>query len=157
MIPPQRHTAGYYTASSFTRGHIKDKDDKKKKRDMQVKTHNALDFYFILWQFKRILVFPMCVCWVFEGSTKTKLMNQLGHWNGHWDCGTDKEKLQVALFSTKLFTEESDFLHIFFFFLKVFFFFFPKWRHPITCGSLAFQPSGEFLKVEKTVDFFFFN
>lgn len=50
-------------------------------------------------------------------------MNQLGHWNGHWDCGTDKEKLQVALFSTKLFTEESDL--IFFFFLG-FFIFFPK-------------------------------
>lgn len=50
-------------------------------------------------------------------------MNQLGHWNGHWDCGTDKEKLQVALFSTKLFTEESDL--IFFFFLG-FLFFFPN-------------------------------
>lgn len=49
-----------------------------------------------------------------EGFTKTKgkqkkIMNQLGHWNGHWACGTDKEKLHVALFSTKLFTEESDF------------------------------------------------
>ena len=73
----------------------------------------------------------MCVV---EGSTKTKekkkLMNQLGHWNGHWDCGTDKEKLQVALFSTKLFTEESvffvGFFFCFLFFLKVFFSFFPN-------------------------------
>ncbi len=48
-------------------------------------------------------------------KNKQKLMNQLGHWNGHWDCGTDKEKLQVALFSTKLFTEESDFFLFLFF------------------------------------------
>lgn len=64
-----------------------------------------------------------------EGFTKTKgkqkVMNQLGHWNGHWDCGTDKEKLQVALFSTKLFTEESDIFFLLIF-LKVFFLFFPN-------------------------------
>lgn len=35
------------------------------------------------------LVFPVCVL---KGlQKKQKLMNQLGHWNGHWDCGTDKE------------------------------------------------------------------
>lgn len=87
------------------------------------------------------LVFP-CVC---VGLQKQKLMNQLGHWNGHWDCGTDKEKLQVALFSTKLFTEESDF-----FFFR---FFFPKWRHPITCGSWPCSLLESFLKVERFFSF----
>ena len=124
---------------------------------MLVQTHNALDFYFILWQFKRILSLSH-VC-VVEGSTKkpTKknkrkniLMNQLGHWNGHWDCGTDKEKLQVALFSTKLFTEES-----FFFCSRFFFFFlFSQMKAPDNLWFMASQPSGEFLKVEKTVFFF---
>lgn len=42
-----------------------------------------------------------------KGLQKQKFMSQLGQWNGQWDCGTDKEKLQVALFSTKLFTEET--------------------------------------------------
>lgn len=55
-----------------------------------------------------------------------KIMNQLGHWNGHWDCGTDKEKLHVALFSTKLFTEESDFFCFIDFFKSFFFSFFPN-------------------------------
>lgn len=64
-------------------------------------------------------------------------MNQLGHWNGHWDCGTDKEKLQVALFSTKLFTEES-------YFFKSFFFFFSQMKAPDNMWFMAFQPSGDF-------------
>lgn len=55
----------------------------------------------------------VCECVWWKGLQKQKgnkkIMNQLGHWNGHWACGTDKEKLHVALFSTKLFTEESDF------------------------------------------------
>lgn len=53
-----------------------------------------------------------CVCK--KGLQKQKFMSQLGQWNGQWDCGTDKEKLQVALFSTKLFTEET------FFFFNIF-------------------------------------
>lgn len=47
----------------------------------------------------------VCVC--VRRVYKNKVMSQLGQWNGQWDCGTDKEKLQVALFSTKLFTEET--------------------------------------------------
>lgn len=47
------------------------------------------------------------------------------------------------------------FFLFYWFFLKVFFFFFPKWRHPITCGSWPFSLL-EFLKVEKTVSFLFF-
>lgn len=34
---------------------------------------------------------------------------ELGRRDGLWVCGTDREELQVALFSTKLFTEESSF------------------------------------------------
>lgn len=118
---------------------------------MLVKTHNALDFYFILWQFKRIRKSFPCVYVWWKGLQKqggNKLMNQLGHWNGHWDCGTDKEKLQVALFSTKLFTEES------FFFFKVFFFF-SQMKAPDNLWFVAFQPSGVFKSRENGFIYFF--
>lgn len=71
----------------------------------------------------------VCECVWWKGLQKQKgnkkIMNQLGHWNGHWACGTDKEKLHVALFSTKLFTEESDFF-CFIDFFKSYFSFFPN-------------------------------
>lgn len=60
----------------------------------------------------------VCVCVCKKGLQKQKVMSGLGQWNGQWDCGTDKEKLQVALFSTKLFTEETI---VPFFFLFTFF------------------------------------
>lgn len=67
-------------------------------------------------------------------------MSQLGQWNGQWDCGTDKEKLQVALFSTKLFTEET----FFFLFLNIF----SQMKAPENLWFMASQPSREFLKVK---------
>lgn len=86
-------------------------------------------------------------------------MNQLGHWNGHWDCGTDKEKLQVALFSTKLFTEERIFFFKLFFIL---FSFFPNEGTRYNLWFMAFCSLLEFFffKVEKTsfiiiINFFF--
>lgn len=63
-----------------------------------------------------VLFDPMYACVCVRRVYKNKVMSQLGQWNGQWDCGTDKEKLQVALFSTKLFTEET----FFFFFLNIF-------------------------------------
>ena len=78
----------------------------------------------------------MCVV---EGSTKTK--SHESNWAtgmGSWDCGTDKEKLQVALFSTKLFTEESHFFVFFCFFILIF----SQMKAPDNMWFVAFQPSG---------------
>lgn len=84
-----------------------------------------------------------------EVSTKTKeqIMSGLGHWNGHWDCGTDKEKLQVALFSTKLFTEESEFLMFFFSSIS-------QMKAPDNLWFMALKPSGVLKSRE---NFFFFS
>lgn len=49
---------------------------------------------------------------MYGGVYKNNSINR--PWNGHRGRGTDKEKLQVAVFSTKLFTEES-FIDFFFF------------------------------------------
>lgn len=127
---------------------------------MLVETHNALDFYFILWQFKRILKsFPCVWVCVVEGFTKTKGKQKNHESTGplEWALGLwyRQRKTTRSLVQYQTLHRREWFFLFYWFFLKVFFFFFPKWRHPITCGSWPFSLL-EFLKVEKTVSFLFF-
>lgn len=92
----------------FTCEHAEDKDDKITRHAGQ--THNALDFYFILWQFKRIFSLShVCVCVWLKGLQKQNKNSRMNWASGiGFGIVVQTEKLQVALFSTKLFTEESD-------------------------------------------------
>lgn len=79
-------------------------------------------------------------------STKTKTHESSGAGMGGGGHGTDKDKLQVALFRTKLFTEEISF-YICLFFCNVF-----SSRPPMTFSRLVIQSL--FLKKKKEENVF---
>lgn len=130
---------------------------------MLVETHNALDFYFILWQFKRILKsFPCVWVCVVEGFTKTKGKQKNHESTGplEWALGLwyRQRKTTRSLVQYQTLHRREWFFLFYWFFLKVFFFLFSQMKAPDNLWFMAFQPSGVFKSRENCfISFFFFS
>lgn len=105
----------------------------------------------------------MCVC-VVEGSTKTKQTHEsagplewaLGSWYRQRKTTSSLVQYQTLHRRERFvfnFLKPFSFLFFFFLFLS----FFSQMKAPDNVWFMALQPSGEFLKVEKTVCLFFFS